>query len=136
MVDLPLILLGAAADAAGGVDPKTEAERRRTEKESREREAETEARHAKALEEWKCVKNEWSVNALRKTTLMPGVEVQGRVAFAGPAEAPPADTLLLQWKRPDGSFADLGRYARPPLPKPKPKAPDVRQSAFTGPSAY
>jgi hypothetical protein len=73
------------------------------------------------------------VNALRKTTLFAGMEAQGRVAFAVTGDATPPDTLVLQWKRPDGTYADLGRYGRPPLPKPEPKAQDTRRG-YVGPA--
>lgn len=134
MLDLPMIILDAAADLSGGKPPQAERDRRRLEEERGIEKAESEARHEKALKEWDGVRSEWSVNALRKTTLMPGMEAQGRVAFAVTGNGPPPDTLLLQWKRPDGNFADLGRYGRPPLPVdtlPKPRDPrDPRQAPF------
>lgn len=134
IADLPLVILNLASDLSGATTAQQDLERRELEAYRREQRRDRAARHTKAMAEWKGVTDAWSANALRKTTLLPGTEAQGRVAFAVPADSLPADTLLLRWKRPDGAWAELGRYGRPPLPKPEPKpaAADPRRPTFMG----
>jgi hypothetical protein len=92
--------------------PEEEKRDRQAEADQRRSDSEAEKNHLGALAEADARENHWAQRFLRKTTLAPGMRIQGRVGFAADAYRDTPDTLLLRFRRADGSFAELGRFAR------------------------
>lgn len=120
MLTLPLLVL----ETASLFTTRTPEETREAEEEQerrRNREIETRERHERSMNEAAGRERHWSGQALRKTTLPPGTEYQGRLFFAVDAFKPTPDSLFLQYREAH-AYTDLGLYIqfRDSVPKPKP----------------
>ncbi|GEM_PF-6092164 len=105
-------------------DAQEKAERKR-EEDRRERQADDAARHERDVGEAVSREKTWSDQALRKTTLFPGIRLQGKVSFAAKAYTMTPDSLMLQYRERDGHYADLGLYGMrhdQPTDPPRPTA--------------
>jgi hypothetical protein len=106
-----------AADIASlGADARTRGETARVRAEAERAEAEENALHREALDGLDAVRRRWSEEALRRTDLDAGKGTTGDLTFPFPGFPLPPDTVVMQWRAPDGRFRDLGRYGRPRLP--------------------
>ncbi len=130
MLALPLLVLGAASLFAD----RTPEERRQDQEEEQLRqdgEAQSLKRHETNLMEASAKERHWSGGTLRKTTLPPGAEYQGRVFFAVDGFAATPDTLILQYREAD-AYTDLGIFVQFPDSLAKHKSMDTAPS----PAAY
>jgi hypothetical protein len=111
MLTLPLLVLGVASLFA---DRTPEERRQDQEAEAlrQNREAQSQERHERKMMEASDKERHWSGNTLRKTTLQPGAELQGRVLFAVDGFMATPDTLILQYREAD-AYTDLGVFVQP-----------------------
>lgn len=120
MLVFPLVVL----ETASLFTSRTPEEIRQAEVDAEDRrkhEAQSRNRHENAMMEASARERHWSGGTLRKTTLQPGAEHQGRVLFAVDGFKAAPDTLILQYREAD-AYTDLGVYVqfRDSLPEPKP----------------
>jgi hypothetical protein len=113
LMAIPL-LAGQIAALAG--DAEARAEAAKAFDESERAESEETDRHRAALSDLEAHRRHWSEDALRRTDLRAGRSLSGDLVFRFPDRFQPPDTLLMQWRAPDGRFLELGRYGRPLLP--------------------
>ena len=121
MLTLPLIVL----EAASLFSARTPEEIRETEKEQarrRESDIQSRERHERIMNDAADRERYWSGQTMRKTTLQPGTQYQGRVFFSVDAFKPTPDSLFLQYREAD-TYTDLGLYVQSRDSIPKPKAP-------------
>lgn len=112
LMAIPL-LAGQIAALAG--DARERAQASKDYAESERAEADELARHQEALSDLEERRRPWAENALRRTDLRPGKTVSGDLTFPFPELPLPPDTLVLQWRGPDGAYLEVGRYGRPIL---------------------
>lgn len=119
-IEVPLAFLDLAATFVGKTPEQAERDDREY-AERREQRRDNEAHHQRDQVELQTFRDAWAKRALRKTTLTQDAEMSGMVVFATPKDRLPADTLVLQWRRPDGAFANLGVFGRPFIAEPPPR---------------
>jgi hypothetical protein len=120
---------------------QTTKEQQRDQEESKEQtrqyKEDEEIRHRERAAEIAARRTLWSDSAFRKTTLLPGGTLRGRVAFAVAAYSMPPDSLLVQFREGKDKHINLIAYGlirEKPLPTALGKQPPSDSMSTAGPN--